>query len=272
MTSTAVTGNSSTRNPDVQILIDGRPIPWQEVLGQLQLFGKLRPFVQDIVSQRVLIQEVASRSDLDVDPVELDQTMLEFREKRNLVAEEALQTWLKQEQIDYQGFRSRMYFSLKVRKLKQRIAEPDLQTEFEARSSSLEQVVLSYLITSSYEAAASWHEQLQSGATSFQKLAAQEGANGDVKVKAPASPVRRSWLPKELQEVLLSAAPLELHGPLGIAEQWMVIQLERVIPPCLDERLERQLSDELFNRWLREKLSGVHIQLRESGEELSAKP
>lgn len=272
MTATAVTDSSTTRNPEVQVLIDGRPIPWRELFGQLQLFGKLRSFVQDIASQRLLMEEVASRSDLEVDPVELDQAMLEFREKRNLLSEETLQTWLKQEHIDYQGFRSRLYFSLKLRKLKQRIAEPDLQQEFESRSSSFEQVELSYLISASYEPLATWHELLQSGATTFHNLSAQEAANEDLKIKAPAAPVRRSWLPKELQEVLLSAEPLEIHGPLAIGEQWIVFRLERVISPCLDERLERQLTDELFGRWLREKLSGLHIQLSESGQEAILQP
>lgn len=264
--STAVNATSTTGNPDVQILIDGKAIPWQEVFGQLQLFGKLRPFIQDIASQRILMQEVAARTDLEVDPVELDQRILEFREKKSLSEEEALRVWLQQEQIDYQGFRSRLYFGLKVSKLKQLIAEPDVQREFETRSDSFERLELSYLVSPSFETAQNLGQQLHSGTTSFEALAGQVTLNGEYKVKAPAAPVRRSWLPKELQEVLQSASPLELHGPLAIGEQWMVFRLERMIPANLDERLKRQLTDELFNRWLRGKLSGLHIRLSENSE------
>lgn len=261
MTGSTVTESSTGDNPDAQITINGKALPWQEVFGQLQLFGKLRPFIQDIVSQQILMQEVAARSDLDVDPAELDQRILEFREKQKLTEEEAMRTWLQREQIDYQGFRSRIYFNLKLRKLKQCITEPDLQAEYAARASSFEQVELSYLISSTHEAAASWHEQLQSGTTSFLNLESQAGTNADLKVKAPAAPIRRSWLPTELQKVLQSAKTFDIHGPLAIGEQWMVVRLERVIAPSLDERVERQLRDELFGRWLREKLSGLRIQL-----------
>ena len=41
---------------DTHISIDDKAIGWTEILGQLQLFGKLRPFIQEVASQRVMLE------------------------------------------------------------------------------------------------------------------------------------------------------------------------------------------------------------------------
>jgi hypothetical protein len=250
----------------VQLQIDGKPVPWDEVINQLQLFGKLLPFIQDIASQRLLLKEISSRSDLDIDPVELDQEINQFREKQDLVDEDRLKIWLQNERIDYQGLRTRMYLKLKIKKLKAIIAAPDIAEEFQARTRSLEQVVISYLLTASRDSAQELKDQLQQERITFQNLATnigdQTGEANDVTVKAPAPPVRRSWLPKELQGILDTASVAELHGPMPIRDQWIVLQLEEVTPPSLDTRLERQLTEDLFNRWLSQRLGETNIKLQ----------
>jgi hypothetical protein len=258
----------------VQLQIDGKQVPWGEVVNQLQLFGKLLPFIQDIASQRLLLKEISSRSDLDVDPVELDQQINQFREKQNLVEEESLNLWLQNERIDYQGLRTRVYLKLKIKKLKAIIASPDVAQEFQLRKNSLEQVVISYLLTANRETAQDLKDQLHKGRINFETLSSRIGdqdsrLNG-VTVKAPAAPVRRSWLPKEIQGILETASVSDLHGPIAIGDQWIVVQLQEVTPPILDTRLEGQLTEDLFNRWLRQKLGETKIKLQSNGTDSSS--
>lgn len=256
----------TNNNKQIELHIDGNPVPWEEVVNQLQLFGKLLPFIQDIASQRIILKEISARADLEVDPVELDQQINQFREKQDLVEEERLKLWLDKERIDYQGLRTRMYLKLKIKKLKGIIASPDIPSEFQSRTRSLEQVVISYLVTAERDSAQDLKDQLQNGSITFKSLSSQSGASSGklngVTVKAPAAPVRRSWLPKELQGILETTSLAKPHGPIAIGEQWMVVQLEEVTPPVLDDRLERQLTEELFNRWLRKKLGDTNIKLQ----------
>ena len=46
-----------------------------DVLSQLMLFGKLQPFLQEFASQHVIVQEINSRNDLEVDSAELMQRL-----------------------------------------------------------------------------------------------------------------------------------------------------------------------------------------------------
>lgn len=257
----------------IQLQIDGNPVPWEEVINQLQLFGKLLPFIQDITSQRILLKEISSRSDLEVDPVELDQEINRFREKQDLAEDDRLKLWLQNERIDYQGLRTRTYLKLKIKKLKTLIAAPDIAKEFQARTKSLEQVVISYLLTADSHTAQDLKEQLMQGSITFQSLSArpsdQSGTPDRVTVKASAPPVRRSWLPKELQAILENASVAQLHGPIAIRDQWIVFQIDQVTPSVLDSRLERQLTEDIFNRWLRQKLGETNISLQSNGPEPS---
>jgi len=248
---------------DTHISIDDKAIGWTEILGQLQLFGKLRPFIQEVASQRVMLEEFHSHNDLEVGSDELDQAILEYRRTRNLDSEEAFQKWLAQEGLDYNNFKSRVVLKLMANKLREKIVAPDLQKEFEKQKHSLEQVQISFVTTDDAEKATSFSERLRSGHTSFDNLIGEVDAasTGGTRVKVAARPVRRRWLPKQLQTVLESAIPGELLGPIAMGQQWIVLKVESINNPELDASVETFLGDAIFKRWMHEKISTYKIRL-----------
>jgi len=241
--------------------LEEETISWQEVLSQLQAFGRLKPFLLELASQKVVLDEMRSRMDIELDPASLDAAITKFRSQRNLDDDELFETWLKSEQIDYPGFRIRMYLSCKLKLLKQRIAEPNLKDEFERQKPSLERLELSYLICKSEQEAHQFAEQLRSGSNSFEALADQEVANSDVSVKVSTSPLMRAWLPEDLRAVLDDAAPQELLGPIQKNDSWMIARINSILPAELDTAMEHRLSNQLFRRWLQQRLSDYSVRL-----------
>ena len=80
-------------------------------------------------------------------------------------------------------------------------------------------------------------------------------------MKVAARPVRRRWLPKQLQTVLESAIPGELLGPIAMGQQWIVLKVESINNPELDASVETFLGDAIFKRWMHEKISTYKIRL-----------
>lgn len=246
---------------DIHLQLGDDALSWKEVLSQLQVFGRLKPFLQELASQKVLLDEVRSRMDLELDPAALDAAIIEFRSQRNLTDDDLFKAWLASEQLDYANFRMRMYFSCKLKLLKQRIAEPDLESEFEQQRTSLEQLELSYLISKNEQEAQQFAEQLRSGAASFEGLAAQEAANPDVAVKASSAPLMRALLPQDLRAVLDDAAPDQLLGPIQKDDRWILARINAIHPAQLDTAMENRLSNQLFKRWLQQRLTGYSVRL-----------
>lgn len=248
---------------DAHISFDGKAIGWTEILGQLQLFGKLRPFIQEVASQRVMLEEFRSHNDLEVNSGDLDQAIFDYRRTRNLNSEEAFQSWLAQEGLDYNNFKSRLVFKLMAKKLRQKIVAPDLQKEFEDQKNSLEQVWISYVTTDDAAKATSFVERLRSGDTTFSDLAGEPDLmpSEGIRVKVAERPVIRRWLPKELQPVLESASPGELLGPIAMGKQWIVIRVDNIESAQLDAQAEALLGDAIFKRWMQQKISSHNIRL-----------
>lgn len=260
-----ITDNLLAQSEDVFLKLGDEQISWKEVLSQFQAFGRLRPFLQEIASQKVLLDEIRSRTDLELDPASLDEAVTQFRKQKKLTDEETFKNWLATEQLDYPAFRTRIYFNAKLKLLKQRITAPDLNSEFERQQPSLDKLELSYLICKEENQALQFAEQLRTEAISFEALESQQAANPDVNVKASSTPLLRAWLPDDLRRALEDASPHSLEGPIQQGDYWITARIDNIIPAELDEAVENRLSNELFKRWLQQKLAGYQIRVAPYG-------
>lgn len=250
-------------NPDgLRLRLGDEILPWSDILRQLQVFGRLRPFLQEVVCQKIILDEIRSRVDLELNPVDLDAEITQFRARRRLVDDSSFKDWLLAEQLDYQSFRARVYLGCKLKLLKARIADPDLSAEFECQSNSLEQIELSYLACRSEADANRFAGQLQvTDQSGFEMLASQEAANPDVAVQASATPLARVLLPEYLRSALGAAAVGELVGPIQMGDRWILARINSIIPAVLDEKNRNRLTNQLFKRWLQDRLSEKLVSL-----------
>ncbi|MEM1368084.1 MAG: hypothetical protein AAGG02_08690 [Cyanobacteria bacterium P01_H01_bin.15] len=76
------------------IAINDQVIAWEEIMGYMQLFGKLQPFLQEVIGQHVLIQEINNRDDLDIDSSDVMQAIMDFRLEQGLSDSEKFKEWL----------------------------------------------------------------------------------------------------------------------------------------------------------------------------------
>jgi hypothetical protein len=243
------------------ITINDQPIPWAEIMGYLQFFGKLQPFLQEFVSQYVLVQEVNSREDLEINSSDLIQSIMDFRVQQKLTDADKFNEWLKRENLNNQTFQNRIALGLKIEKLKQAIAAPDLESYFQDHQNSLEELVLHYAMSPEKELSEQIKQRLAEENLSFEDLAKEYSSSGK-NIRFFKQQVQRRSLSKEVQEALVSAAGGELVGPIDMGKSWSIFRVIQIIPAKLDEKTKKQIEAQLFSEWLVEKLRHLKIEFK----------
>ncbi|NJR52285.1 MAG: peptidylprolyl isomerase [Leptolyngbyaceae cyanobacterium CSU_1_3] len=231
-----------------------------QVLRYLQLSGKLVPLIQDVVAQHVIYQEMQTRNDLDIDFAELEQSVIDFRLKQELLDAKVFRQWLDQQGIDYATFQSRMVLSFKLRKLKDQVAQPGLSEYFADHQTLLDQVELSCVAIAEKELAEQLTRRLLA-ATDFDQIVKEYALANLSKVSVWRSSIRYSQLPEELREALPTAMVGDSIGPLQIDGQWCLFRIEKFHPAVLESSLKQELQEQLFQQWLIDRVNHLPVKL-----------
>jgi hypothetical protein len=256
--------------------IGDQEISLQQGLGYMQLCGKLQALLREVVIQHVVLQEIQARQDLQVSATDIEQAILDFRIRRQLSDSVQVQTWLDQQRITYNTFRSQVAYNLKLRKLRAAIAAPNLQSYFDNNGKSLEQLQLSYLVTPEQMVAERLKQQCLEADSSFEAIAKKYESGPGATVKFSGGLVQRDSLPVEVRDPLESAPVGEVVGPLllnvasGSESSWGVFRIEQIIPATLDDSLKQQLENRLFLQWLAEKVNPLKVEFASGQTDLGA--
>jgi parvulin-like peptidyl-prolyl isomerase len=246
------------------LTVDEQPISLAQSLKYLQASGKLQQFLADILRQYVLEQEVQNREDIDVSSAVIEQAVINFRLENKLTDPNVFQEWLRRNGIDHATFHNQIVASFKLERLKAQITEPRLHEYFIERKLFLDRVVLSRIIVDSKELAEELRSQVEEGG-SFERLAQQYSIADDRVANGMMGPISRGSMPDALRAAVDAANPKEVIGPVQIEDKWGLFRVEQVLPASLeDPKLKVVLQNELFERWLAEKLQKMTVKLQVS--------
>jgi parvulin-like peptidyl-prolyl isomerase len=244
------------------LTIDDQPLTLRECLRYLQTSGKLQGFLADILRQHVLEQETVTREDLDINPAVIEQAVVDFRLQQQLTDPNTFQEWLQRNGLDYATFHSQISSNFKIEKLKFVVTEPRLQEYFIERKVFLDRVVLSRIIVEHRELADELKIQIQEG-TSFEELAREHSIADDRISNGMMGPVSRGTMPDSIRAMIDAANVGDVVGPLEIEQRWALFRVEQVLPATLENQSLRQvLVNELFDRWLAEKIQKMSVKLQ----------
>lgn len=246
------------------LIVDDQPLSLRQCLRYLQTGGKLQGFIGDILRQYVLERELESRDDLEISSAMIEQSVVDFRLQQNLTDAKAFQDWLARNGTNYEQFHAQITNSFKLEKLKAQVVEARLQEHFIERKVFFDRVVLSRIVVESKDIAEELQTQITEGA-SFEQLA-REYSKGEERVaNGMMGPVSRGTMPDALRAAIDSAVPGELIGPVQIENYWAIFRVEQFLPATLeDAQLRQAMQNELFERWLTEKIQTMTVKLQVS--------
>jgi hypothetical protein len=243
------------------VSINDEVISLATTLQYLQLSGRLIPFLQDIVSQHITYEEVKKRDEtLTVGQGDMDQAVIDFRLNNNLNDTDAFQAWLSSQGMSYEGFQRRVVLALKVDRLKEQIAEPDLESYFQDNQTALGQAELSCAICNDPAIALTLHQKLQNQETTFDQIS-KDYANDPETVSLMRGLIRLTQLPADLQSAVGSAEPGKLVGPRPVGQRSAIFLVERFVPAELEGKLKKELQERLFRKWLGTQIKDMQVKL-----------
>ena len=152
--------------------------------------------------------------------------------------------------------------TFRLKNLKENVTEARLPEYFIERKVYLDRVVISRIIVNEKELADELKSQLQEGA-SFDQLAKEYSITDDRIMNGMVGPVSRGTMPDMLRAAVDMANPGEIVGPLGLDDRWGLFRVEAFLPAALDDpQVKQALQDELFERWLAEKMQNLPIKIQ----------
>jgi parvulin-like peptidyl-prolyl isomerase len=233
-----------------------------QALKYLENSGKLQPVLWEVMHQYVIEQELQARKELDISSDMLEQVVSDFRLEHQITDSKNFQAWLVNEGLDYDKLRHKIAFSLKLKRLKAQVTEPNLQEYFIERKLFLDRVVLSRLVVEDQALAEELKSQIVEDGARLEQLVQEYSVAKDRIVNGMMGPVSRGEMPDALRAATDLANVGELIGPLEIEEQWCLFRIEQLLPTALDEQLKQELKDELFEHWLVEKIRNIKVKIQ----------
>jgi parvulin-like peptidyl-prolyl isomerase len=246
------------------LTVDDQPLSIDKAVKYLQASGKLAQFIGDILRQHVIEQEIQTRDDIEISPALTEQTIIDFRLKNQLTDPQTFQEWLKNNGTDYATFHSSVTFSFKLEKLKNLVTETKLPEYFIERKIFLDRVILSRIVVNNRELSEELQTQIEEGG-SFEQLAKEYSLSDDRMVNGMMGPISRGTMPDKLRSGVDIANPGQLLGPIELEGSYGLFRVEQFLPASLeDTQLKQALQNELFEKWLAEKIQKLTVKLQVS--------
>ncbi|AUT03835.1 peptidylprolyl isomerase [Nostoc sp. CENA543] len=244
--------------------VDDQAISLEQTVKYLQVSGKLGQFISDVLRQYVIEQEFNNRGDMEINPALTEQTIIDFRLKNQLADPQAFQEWLKRNGTDYNTFHTAITSNFKLEKLKAVVTEAKISEYFIERKIFLDRVVISRIVVDSRELAEELQLQIAEGG-SFEQLAKEYSQADDRIVNGMMGPISRGTMPDVLRAAVDMAQLGQVIGPIELDGRYGLFRVEQFLPASLeDTQLTQALQNELFEKWLAEKIQKLTVKLQVS--------
>lgn len=244
------------------LTIDNESISINQFFNYLRYAGGLQRAVGEVLRQYILEKELQERKDINIDDKQVDFAIMNFMQQSQLIDPNRFNEWLKTNNITYEFFRSQIVLGLKIDSLKNKvITKPDLEAYFTKQKELLQKVVLSRIILANKDKAESLKAEIVADQSKFNALAKEHSLTEDKVANGMMGPLRIGSLPTILKNNLAAAKEGDLIGPIEIENRYCLFRVDGFVNPTLDEPLQQELHNQLFEQWFRNKLSQKQIKL-----------
>ncbi len=171
-----------------------------------------------------------------------------------LATPEAKEAWLKSQNLTPEDLEAIATRPLKLEKYKQETWGHKVESYFLARKPYLDQVRYSLIRTKDLGLANELYFRIEGGEQSFAEIAKQYSQGVEANTGGLLGPVPIRQPHPLISQILSVSKPGQLWPPRALAEWFVIVRLEQLIPAQLDETMRRRLIDEMFETWINEQI------------------
>ncbi|MGB3291872.1 MAG: peptidylprolyl isomerase [Phormidesmis sp.] len=240
--------------------VDDEPISRAQVLDYLKSAGQLDDFVETILSQHAIAQEIQAHPKLLPTEATVNQLLKDFCQAQNLSDPAVFDVWLQQNDIALEALSDTLQQEWSMQQLVQHISQPRLHEHFIRGKLQLDQLCLSCIVVQTEMLASELHDQIKEG-NSFEQLAQRYSLADTAASGGKLPPIPRKSLSDDLRGELEAVQVGELVGPFAADGRWCLFRLEKVLPAALEGDVKTQLQSELFQQWLDEQVAAMTVKM-----------
>ncbi len=143
----------------------------------------------------------------------------------------------------------------KLQEFKQDVWGAKLGSYYLSRKSQLDRIICSVMQVENEETAQELFFRVQSGGNSFAELAFKYSQGAEARDGGKLGPISVTSLHPELYRQVTHLQPGQISSLFTIDPFYMFVRLEELIPARFDDDLRQFLLDELFEKWVQDKIS-----------------
>ncbi|MGB7415527.1 MAG: peptidylprolyl isomerase [Thermosynechococcaceae cyanobacterium] len=191
---------------------------------------------------------------------ELQQAADQFREVNNLQSTEETLAWLQEYQLSVDDLETLVRDQIIATKVSNQLIAPQVETYFAQHRHDYAQIILYDVVLPHRDLAMELFCAIQEDEVSFWEIAHQYIQEPELRRSSGyPGPLSRRDLPPKISAAVFAAHPPQILKPILSKENVHLIFVEELIIPTLDEPLRSQIQEELFERWLTEKVQAFLV-------------
>lgn len=214
-----------------------------------------------------LIESAFEKYQIETNEEELRSQITLFRQKNGLMSGDETHKWLTLHHLDDHLFLKMCEYELKEAKLKEILFADKLEEYFVYRRSNLVSVELYKIVVEHEEAAREIVSSIKEGASFFDYARKYSIDMSTSKSCGYAGKCKLNTLSPFQQDLISKAKVGGLIGPVKTNKSFEIYLLAHLEQPVFDGELRQELQDELFEQWLNEAKSRLHIEFSVEADE-----
>lgn len=187
-------------------------------------------------------------------PEETQAAIAQFEAQYQLTTPEARETWLKNTGLTPEIFAELAVRPWRLEKFKMATWEAKVESYFLTRKPYLDQAVYSLIRTKDPGLAQEMYFRILEGEQSFAEVAQEYSQGPEATTGGLLGPVPIRQPHPLISQLLAVSKPGQLWAPRALAEWFVIVRLEKLVPAQLDDAMRRRLIEEMFETWMGEQI------------------
>jgi putative peptide maturation system protein len=233
--------------PDTQLSLGG-------FLKKLRGNGRLRPLLRAALAEQ-LMQAQARQAGLSVTTEELQTAADAFRRTNGLHTVADTRAWLTSRGLSEADFEAGLEEELLANKLRQHLTAAAVEDHFRSHQAEYDRLRVTLLVVPRLDLAEELASAVREDGRTLAEAATQHG------LRLIQGERFRKQLHSALADALTAAREGDLVGPVVTPHGFALAVVAARVPAALDGAIRRRIENELFDRWLAEKLGKATFQL-----------
>ncbi|NEO70669.1 peptidylprolyl isomerase [Moorena sp. SIO3H5] len=232
-----------------------------DLINQLKLSCQMPPLLAEILKQKIIMLAVENFG-IETTEEELQKAADNYRILNNLQSSDQTWEWLRYHGLSLEDYQEMIRYSLLSGKLAEHLFGDKVEPYFYENQLDYAGVVMYEVPIDDEDLAMELYYAIQEGEMSFFDVARQYIQDKELRrTGGYRGIVQRKTIKPEVSAAVFAATPPQLLKPILVSDVMMLVYVEEIIQPKLDQGLRTQIMSELFDQWLQSKITMEEVTI-----------